>query len=209
MKPGISSLVTPFTIQQFMELFQKPYDQFKAFREGAIDAEGNLSNKGRISPLEFLVIKIRKWLEQLYPSVTKNMLGSYAGMYNLMYESAKEKGIDLSKNISGMELIQILECIQLGEESLSLDRYLSEEMTSGGAGLGVASNTTAAGGIQGYDLPMGSVQKRNLGVSMYEVQDEEELKNFVASNYYKRLKERSKNSKIAVRMANTKSVRFL
>lgn len=208
MKPGISSLVTPFTIQEFMVLFQKPFREYKAFRNGAIDAEGNLLNAGSISPLEFLVLKIRKWLEQLYPSVTKNLLGSYGGMYNLMYESAIEQGIDFSKSISGLELIKILEGISLGEESLSLERYITEEMTSGG-GLAVASNTTAAGGIMGYDAPLGSVQKRNLGVHMYEVEDENELKDFVSSEYYKRLKERSKNSKIAVRMNNTKSVKFL
>lgn len=214
MKPGISALVTPFTINEFMETFQKPYSQWKAFQNGAIDNSGHLTGRGSISPFEFLVLKIRQWLEKLCPSVTKTMLGSYAGMYNLMYESAAELQIDIEYPLLGEHLVKIIENLPLNENDISFCEYLLEEMTSGGAGLAAPASSSTAGGVMGFDAPMGQVQKRtNLpslkDIQMYEVTDENEFKKFRESNYYKRLKERSKDKKIAVRILNSKSVKFI
>lgn len=208
--PGIGSIVNPFTVNQFMEQMLLPFDRWHAKAAGGIDSQGNILDRNRLTAFEWLVLKIRQWLSQLCPGVTRQMLGSYPGMFSLMSEEAGRLGIPLDRPQDPSRILLVLESV-FSEHGSVVD-MLMEDMTSGGAGLATPMTGPAAGGVLGFDAPIGTTQKRKVGPSLgdldvFDIETEEEIPEFKASQYYKRLRERAGKRKFAVRVGG--KIRFI
>jgi len=214
-----SNLVPSFYFYKLADALSSPYTSLAAYSAGIIDSAGNIKKpESSIDAFEYLVIKLKKIIDQLPYGMTKAQLGNYFSTLRMFSEEIEQ--FDISQEqyhclIEGIVTHQ-------SNGSASYLELLEDMATGGGAGaLGVPAEggNINQGGVSGFDPPLGMpLQRRKQPkyfdtCEVFEVCPEEFLQLKAAKtwkdvpdgdtkNYLQRFQRRNKGGKIAVKSLN-------
>lgn len=219
MRPG--NLVPSFYFYKFSEALSGPYTALSAYSSGIIDSSGNiLKPESSIDPFEYLIIKLKKIIEQLPYGMTKSQLGNYLSTIRMFSEELEKYEITKDQ----------FDCMMEGFIMLKTDNQLSylellEDMSVGAGGgaagslgtpMGNSNSPTVAGFDPVMNMPMGRrkpAPKYFDNCEVFEIDPEEFMQFRVAkgwneipkgknSEYIRRFQLRNKGKKIAVKSLN-------
>ena len=216
----VSNLVPSFYFYKLADALSSPYTSLSAYSSGVIDANGNIKKpESSIDAFEYLVIKLKKIIDQLPYGMTKAQLGNYFSTLRMFSEEVEQ--FDISQEQYHC-LIEGIVTIQSNGEVSYLE--LIEDMGSGGGGAG-SLGVPAQGGninqanVSGFDPPLGMPLLRRKSpkylddCEVFDVCPEEfmqlksakswkDVPDSETKNYLQRFQRRNKSGKIAVKSQN-------
>jgi hypothetical protein len=215
-----SNLVPSFYFYKLADSLSGPYTALSAYSAGVIDAQGNiLKPESSIDAFEYLVIKLKKIIDQLPYGMTKAQLGNYLSAIHYFSEAFEEFEITQEQFHCMMEGFV---CQATNNEVSYLE--LLEDMSVGAGGgapgsLGTPVANSQGPGVAGYDPKLGMPMQRRKqpkyfdNCEVFEVCPEEFIQFKAAKqwkdipegenkNYIQRFQRRNKNTKVAVKSLN-------
>lgn len=215
-----SNLVPSFYFYKLADALSGPYTALSAYSAGVIDAQGNiLKPESSIDAFEYLVIKLKKIIDQLPYGMTKAQLGNYLSSIQYFSEAFEEFEITQEQFHCMMEGFV---CQATNNEVSYLE--LLEDMSVGAGGgapgsLGTPVANSQGPGVAGYDPKLGMPMQRRKqpkyfdNCEVFEVCPEEFIQFKAAKqwkdipegenkNYIQRFQRRNKNTKVAVKSLN-------
>lgn len=214
-----SPLVPSFYFYKLADALSASYTSLNAYRSGVIDSSGNiLKPESSIDPFEYLVIKLKKIIDQLPYGMTKASLGNF--MSAIRYFGEEVQKFDITKDQ--------FDCMMEGIVTIKSSNKVSylellEDMSVGGGGggagsLGTPISNSETPSVAGFDpvLQM-KLSRRNpkyiKAIEVFEVDPEEFMQFKIANNwsevpecenkeYLRRFQRRNKGTKIAVKSLN-------
>lgn len=214
-----SPYVPSFYFYKFADAISSSYTSLNSYRSGVIDANGNvLKPESSIDPFEYLVIKIKKIIDQLPYGMTKASLGNFLSAINYFGEEVQKYDITKDQFDCMMEGI-----ITLKSNNKVSYLELMEDMSVGGGGGGAGSLGTPMpnsneSSVAGFDPVLGMKLARRKpkyqkGIEVFEVDPEEFMQFKIANNwdevpegdnkkYLNGFQKRNKGTKIAVKSVN-------
>ena len=154
----LNLIIKPASVYRFAELLTMPYTQYESYNAKIINDKGKIiSEQGSMDGLEYVAIRLRSMFKELMPGSTQYFLRSLSGTLKLFNEEFSRMGMTIDDINVAIEHYLLSET--QGEVSYldylleeATQRYITEEMTSGGeGGLATPANTTKQGGIAGVD----------------------------------------------------------
>lgn len=215
-----SNLVPSFYFYKLADSLSGPYTALSAYSAGVIDAQGNiLKPESSIDAFEYLVIKLKKIIDQLPYGMTKAQLGNYLSAIHYFSEEFENFEITQEQFHCMMEGFV---CQATNNEVSYLE--LLEDMSVGAGGgapgsLGTPVANSQGPGVAGYDPKLGMPMQRRKqpkyfdNCEVFEVCPEEFIQFKAAKqwkdvpegenkNYIQRFQRRNKNTKVAVKSLN-------
>ena len=215
-----SNLVPSFYFYKLADALSGPYTALSAYSAGVIDAQGNiLKPESSIDAFEYLVIKLKKIIDQLPYGMTKAQLGNYLSSIQYFSEAFEEFEITQEQFHCMMEGFV---CQATNNEVSYLE--LLEDMSVGAGGgapgsLGTPVANSQGPGVAGYDPKLGMPMQRRKqpkyfdNCEVFEVCPEEFIQFKAAKqwkdipegenkNYIQRFQRRNKSTKVAVKSLN-------
>ena len=215
-----SNLVPSFYFYKLADSLSGPYTALSAYSAGVIDAQGNiLKPESSIDAFEYLVIKLKKIIDQLPYGMTKAQLGNYLSAIHYFSEAFEVFEITQEQFHCMMEGFV---CQATNNEVSYLE--LLEDMSVGAGGgapgsLGTPVANSQGPGVAGYDPKLGMPMQRRKqpkyfdNCEVFEVCPEEFIQFKAAKqwkdipegenkNYIQRFQRRNKNTKVAVKSLN-------
>ena len=215
-----SNLVPSFYFYKLADALSGPYTALSAYSAGVIDAQGNiLKPESSIDAFEYLVIKLKKIIDQLPYGMTKAQLGNYLSSIQYFSEAFEEFEITQEQFHCMMEGFV---CQATNNEVSYLE--LLEDMSVGAGGgapgsLGTPVANSQGPGVAGYDPKLGMTMQRRKqpkyfdNCEVFEVCPEEFIQFKAAKqwkdipegenkNYIQRFQRRNKNTKVAIKSLN-------
>jgi hypothetical protein len=213
------NLVPSFYFYKLADSLSSPYTSLTAYSAGVIDSNGNiLKPESSIDPFEYLVIKLKKIIDQLPYGMTKAQLGNYMSALKMFSEEVEQHDITQEQFHCLIEGI----VTDLSKNTVSYLELL-EDMSVGGGGVGSLGtpmpNVAAPSAVAGRDIMLGMpIQRRKQpkyfdNCEVFEVCPEEFIQFKVAKqwneipdgenkNYLQRFQRRNKNAKVAIKSLN-------
>lgn len=215
-----STLVPSFYFYKLADALSGSYTSLMAYSAGVIDARGNiLKPESSIDPFEYMVIKLKKIIDQLPYGLTKAELGNYLSTIRMFSEEVEKYEITKDQ----------YNCMMEGLFTNATDNKLSyfellEDMSVGAGGgapgsLGTPIANSQGPGVAGYDPKLGMPMQRRKqpkyfdNCEVFEVCPEEfiqfksakqwkEVPDSETKNYLQRFQRRNKSGKIGVKSLN-------
>lgn len=215
-----SNLVPSFYFYKLADALSGPYTALAAYSAGVIDAKGNiLKPESSIDAFEYLVIKLKKIIDQLPYGMTKAQLGNYLSAIHYFSEEFEKFEITQEQFHC---MIEGFVCQATNNEVSYLE--LLEDMSVGAGGgapgsLGTPIANSQGPGVAGYDPKLGMPMQRRKqpkyfdNCEVFEVCPEEFIQFKAAKqwkdipegenkNYIQRFQRRNKNTKVAIKSLN-------
>jgi hypothetical protein len=191
MHPG--NLVPSFYFYKLADALSSPYTSLSAYTSGIIDARGNIiKSESSIDPFEYLVIKLKKIIDQLPYGMTKASLGNTLSAIKMFSEEVEQYKITTDQFNCMMEGI----FCQVTKNKLSYFELLEDMSVGAGGGaagsLGTPIANSVGPGVAGFDPLLGmQLQKRkplkySNSCEIFDV-DPDTFMQFKACNQWKNL----------------------
>lgn len=213
------NLVPSFYFYKLADSLSSPYTSLTAYSAGVIDSNGNiLKSESSIDPFEYLIIKLKKIIDQLPYGMTKAQLGNYMSALKMFSEEVEKHDITQEQFHCLIEGI----VTDLSKNTVSYLELL-EDMSVGGGGVGSLGtpmpNVAAPSAVAGRDIMLGMPMQRRKkpkyfdNCEIFDVCSKEFMDFKLATdwdgvpesenkNYVRRFKRRNPHAKIAVKSLN-------
>lgn len=215
-----STYVPSFYMYKLADALSGSYTSLSAYSAGVIDEKGNLVKpESSIDAFEYLVIKLKKIIDQLPYGMTKAQLGNY--LSTIQYFSERFEHFEITKDQFNF-MIEGFVC-QASNNNVSYLELLEDMSVGGGGGaagsLGTPVENSQGSGVAGYDPKLGLPMQRRKkpqyfdNCEVFEVCPEEfvqfksakqwkDIPEGENKNYIQRFQRRNRSSKIAVKSLN-------